>query len=166
MHTALPPHIYDNVVYRKAPRPPAAYSPDIRVVADNCRADGGEEDAIALLQTIFSIGISEQALIRKLTREEARQHHSRAPTQVYRILLRNDEAGSSHCRLCTAGANENGWKNARDVLRHLKRDHFGLVDVCERWSVQAHVSIDTSKTYLEGTNGKTAYTTSEMSRHR
>ena len=43
------PPIYDNIAYRKTSRPPATYSPDIQVVAERCRADGGEERAIALL---------------------------------------------------------------------------------------------------------------------
>ena len=133
------PHIYDNIIYRKTCRPPAAYQPDIRVVAESCRADGGEEYAIALLPEIFSSGISEKALTRKMTREEARKHHRGASTQVYRMLLRSDEAGRSHCRLCSVDANQNGWKNAKDVLRHLKRDHFGLVNVCQRWLVQARI---------------------------
>ena len=126
--------MYNNIVYRKTRRPPAAYSPDVRAVAECCRADGGEEHAIALLPKIFSNGISEKALTRKMTREEARKHHnSRALMQVYRMLLRSDEAGRFHCRLCAIDANQNGWKNARDVLRHLKRDHFGLEKVCSRW---------------------------------
>lgn len=141
MGTVVTPHIRDNIVYRKMSRPPAAYSPNVQVVAEGCRADGGEEHAIALLPRIFLNGISEKALTRKMTREEARENHSsRAFTQVYRMLLRSDEAGRFHCRLCAIGANHNGWKNARDVLRHLKRDHFGLVKICPRWSVQAHIS--------------------------
>ena len=112
--------MYDNIVYRKTSRPPAAYSPDIQVVAEGCRADGGEERAIALLPKIFSSGITEEALTRKMTREETREHHSasssrRPCTQIYRALLRSDEAGRSHCRLCSVNANQNGWK---DVLRH------------------------------------------------
>ena len=129
------PHMYDNLVYRKTRRPPAAYSPDIRTVAEGCRADGGEERTIALLPTIFSSGISDKALTRKMTREEARKHHGGASTQVYRMLLRMDERGRFHCRLCAVDANENGWKNARDALRHLRRDHFGLANVCPRWLV-------------------------------
>lgn len=147
------PHIYDNVVYRKTSRPPAAYSPNVRVVVEGCRADGGEEQAIALLPKIFSGGVTEDALTRKMTKEEAREHHHgearsntssrhrRAVVQVYRALLRSDAAGRSHCRLCTVDANQNGWKNAKDVLRHLKRDHFGLVNVCPRWLVpDPHIS--------------------------
>ena len=94
----------------------------------------------------FSSGITKEALTRKMTREEAREYHnttsSRRPcTQIYQALLRSDEADRSHCRLCSIDANQNGWKNAKDVLRHLKRDHFGLVHVCPRWLVLAHISV-------------------------
>lgn len=140
------PPICKNIVYRKTSRPPVAYSPDIRVVVEGCRADGGEEHAIALLPEIFSSGITENALTRKMTREEASKRRiynsssRRVFTQVYRTLLRSDDAGRSHCRLCSADANQNGWKNAKDVLRHLKRDHFGLMHCCPRWLVLAHIS--------------------------
>jgi hypothetical protein len=139
MHTVMTPRISDNVVYRKTRRAPAAYSPDVRVVAEGCRADGGEEDAIALLPQIFSSGILEKALTRKMTRVESRKHHCGAFTQVYRMLLRSDNAGRFHCRLCAIGANQGGWRHAKDVLRHLKRNHFGLVNVCPKWLVQAHI---------------------------
>ena len=139
MPTVVIPHIYDNVAYRKTRRPPAAYSRDVRVVATGCRADGGEEYAIALLPEIFSKGISEKALTRKMTRAEARKHHIHAFMPVYRMLLRNDDAGRFHCRLCAIGADQGGWKHAKDVLRHLKRDHFGLSNVCPRWLVQFHI---------------------------
>jgi len=102
-------------------------------VEEQCRADGGEENAIALLTGIFSDGIFEKALTRKMTREEARKHHGSTSTQVYRMLLRSDEAGRFHCRLCAVGANMGGWKEQRHVLRHLKRDHFGLGDTCTIW---------------------------------
>ena len=142
--TVVTPHIDDNVAYRKTRRPPAAYSPDVQVVVEGCRADGGEEHAIALLPEIFSSGISEKALTWKMTREEARKHHNGASAQVYRMFLHSDEAGRSHCRLCSVDANQNGWKNAKDVLRHLKRDHFGLVNVCPRWLVQTRIFSVTS----------------------
>ena len=126
----LPSHF--TIIFRKTPRPAAIYSPDIQVTMERCRADGGEENAIALLEVIFSGGISEKSLIRKMTREEAREHNRGVSAQVYRVFLRND-IGRFHCRLCPAGANEGGWKNARDVLRHLKRDHLGLGYACTSW---------------------------------
>ena len=146
MQNVVIPPICNNIVYRKTSRPPVAYSPDVRVVVEGCRADGGEGHAIALLPEIFENGITENALTRKMTREEASKRRiyssssRRAFTQVYRTLLRSDDAGRSHCRLCSVDANQNGWKNAKDVLRHLKRDHFGLVHWCPRWLVLAHIS--------------------------
>ena len=119
--------------YRKLPRPSAVYSPDIHVVEERCRNGGGEEDAIAILHIIFSNGVSEMELTRKVSREEAHVYCGGSSMQAYRMLLRNGEAGRFHCRLCPYGANEGGWKNPRDVLRHLKRDHFGLGISCPRW---------------------------------
>ena len=91
---------YANHIYRPRPRPPVVYSPDIGVVEERCRTEGGEEDAIGLLQVIFSGGISEKALVRKMTGVEAREHHGGVSTQAYRMLLRNDDDGRFHCRLC------------------------------------------------------------------
>jgi len=122
--------------FRKTYRPPAMYSADICVVTANCRERGGEECAIALLPNIFSDGVSERALTRKMTEEEARKNNGGGggtSTHVYQMLLRSDATERFHCRLCAIGANEGGWKKARDVLRHLKRDHFGLGTSCTLW---------------------------------
>lgn len=126
-------HPYATVTYRKTRRPAATYSSDIQVVVERCQAGGGEENAIDLLRDILSDGVSEKTLARKMTREEAHKYHSGAPTQVYQMLLRNDEAGRFHCKLCAVGANEGGWKKPRDALRHLKRDHLGLGHTCTLW---------------------------------
>jgi len=69
-------HPYATVSYRKTPRPPAVYSSDIRVVTANCREHGGEENAITLPPNIFFDGISEPALTREMTGEEAHKHSS------------------------------------------------------------------------------------------
>ena len=47
---------------------------------------------VALLPENFSSGISEKGLTRNMTREEARKHRYGASTQVFRMLLRRDEA--------------------------------------------------------------------------
>jgi len=133
MNTRVTLHPCANAIYRKTRRPPAEYSADIGVVVKRCRANGGEEDAIALLPEIFIDGISGEALIRNMTSEQARKHSGGTSTQVYRTLLRGDDAGRVHCRLCAVGADEGGWKNPRDALRHLKRNHFGIGDTCIQW---------------------------------
>jgi hypothetical protein len=120
------------------------------VVTERSRADGGEEGAIALLPDIFSDGVFEKALTRKMTREEACKHSGGASTQVYRTLLRHDEDRRVQCRLCAVGANGGGWKIARDVLRHLKRDHFGLGKHCSGWLVPFHTNFITRSCLLRG----------------
>ena len=81
VRTVVTLHIYDNVAYRKTRRPPAEYSPDVGIVEESCRADGEEEHAIVLLPVIFSGGISEKALTRRMTRQEARKHYNGISTQ-------------------------------------------------------------------------------------
>ena len=65
---------YATVSYRKTPRPSATYSPDIHVVEERCRNGGGEEAAVAILHTLFSNGVSETELTRKVSEEEARMY--------------------------------------------------------------------------------------------
>lgn len=98
-------------------------------------ADGGELAAINLLRAIFTDGISTNALTRCMTRDEARKYNHGAPGQIFRAFLRIDEKERFRCRLCAIGADEEGWKHARDALRHLRRDHFGLGTRCDRWLV-------------------------------
>jgi len=146
-----PPHPRRSVIHhtiRRRPPPPPAYSPDIRVIVERCRSGGGEEAAIALLPDIFATGVSEHALTTRTTMASGpgagtHHHHDRggrasasasASAQAYRVLLRSDgEDRRFNCRLCAVGTNGHGWRNARDVLRHLKRDHFGLRYNCSRW---------------------------------
>ena len=120
-------------VYRKTRHPAAKFTSNIWELQARCLVDGGDPEAIALLPSIFSQRISEEALLRQLTRTEAYRHTNGAPGQVYRILLRVDEGNRFLCKLCAVGSDESGWKHARDALRHLKRDHFGLGNCCVKW---------------------------------
>ena len=113
--------------------PAAEYTPDIRELQARCLASGGDSEAVDLLPCIFSQEISQEALLRPLTGIEAHHHTEGIPSRAYRILLRVDEENRFHCRLCAVNGDEGGWKRARDVLRHLKRDHFGLGNYCEMW---------------------------------
>jgi hypothetical protein len=126
-------HPFKTISYRKQPRPAATFDADVAQVQARCTAGGGDPAAIGLLANIFVEGISQKALMRKMMSSEASDHHDGRAGQVYRTLLRVDESKRFHCRLCAVKADEGGWKHARDVLRHLKRDHFGLGDTCERW---------------------------------
>jgi hypothetical protein len=128
-------HPYTRISFRKTTRPAADYTPIVELVQARCVVDGGDPAAIGLLRSIFSGGISVNALTRRMTRDEAREYNCGAPGEMFRGLLRNDEDKRFRCRLCAVGADEGGWKQARDALRHLKRDHFGLGVRCHQWSV-------------------------------
>jgi len=121
------------LVYRKTHRPAAEFTSDIRELQARCLVDGGDSEAVDLLPSVFPQGISQEALLRPLTRFEAHQHTEGTSGQAYRMLLRVDRENRFRCRLCAVNADESGWKHARDALRHLKRDHFGLGNYCERW---------------------------------
>jgi len=128
-------HPYTRVSCRKKTRPAADYTPNLALVQAHCIADGGDPAAITLLQTVFANGISTTALTRRMTPDEAHEYNHGAPGQVFRVFLREDKEKRSRCRLCAIGTDEGGWKHAKDALRHLKHDHFGLGTRCDRWSV-------------------------------
>jgi len=52
----------------------------------------------------------------------------------YRVLLREVDR-RFQCRLCCGGAIATSWGYPRDVVRHLRRDHFGFGDACLNWFV-------------------------------
>jgi hypothetical protein len=133
MHIRVTLHSFSNVSYRKQPRPAVTFDANVMQVQARCTGAGGDPAAIGLLPVIFIEGISQQALTRQLTSSEASDYHGGRAGQVYRVLLRVDEGQRFHCRLCAIGADEGGWKHAKDALRHLKRDHFGLGTHCDRW---------------------------------
>jgi len=135
MRTRVRLHPFRTISYRKQPRPAATFDANIVQVQARCADAGGDPTAIWLLPAIFVEGISQRALTRQLTSSEARDYYGGRPGQVYRVLLRVDEDKRFHCRLCAVDADEGGWKHAKDALRHLKRDHFGLGTQCDHWSV-------------------------------
>jgi len=129
-------HTSSAISYRKHSRPAATFDADVIQVQARCTDAGGDPAAIEQLPSIFVEGITQTALTRSLTRNEAFEYHGGRTGKVYRVLLRVDEEEKRfHCRLCAIGDDEGGWKHAKDALRHLKRDHFGLGTRCDRWSV-------------------------------
>lgn len=121
------------LVYRKTHRPAAEFTSDLRELQARCLVDGGDSEAVGLLLRVFPQGISQDALLRPLTRTEAHRHTDGTSGQAYRMLLRVDGENRFRCKLCPVNADESGWKHARDALRHLKRDHFGLGNCCDKW---------------------------------
>ena len=101
-----------------------------------------------------------------MTRDEAREYNHGAQGQIFLVVLRVDEGGRYHCRLCAVGANEGGWRCAKDVLRHLKRDHFGLGTRCDSWLVLLYPTRWKKRLRVAFISGKIAYTTGELTSHR
>jgi hypothetical protein len=104
---------------------------------EELRREGINNDAIGTVEDIFSADFSVDALMRKMTKEESRRYLNGERGQAYRALLR-DVNEQFQCRLCLKGANAMSWKHPRDVVRHLRRDHFGLGDSCPNWFVTSN----------------------------
>ncbi len=136
-----------------------------------CRKQGADEDAIGLLGKVFANEISQAALTRSLTDEEVETKELGIVTgKVYTAFLEPTDEGRGAppryiCRLCHS---DQTWKHAKDVVRHLKRDHFGLADTCKKWYVFDHLltiaSVDSCASRLF--SGQKSYTKGEGTRHR
>lgn len=111
-------------------KPHAIYEINVEKLQDRCRQDGGDEGAVDHFPTIFKDGVSAEALSRQMTKEEIDQQVFGVwprRTQVYRALLGQETQGSCvyhTCRLCREGTRW-PYRNAKDVLQHIKRCHVG-----------------------------------------
>jgi len=113
---------------------PAAADMDLESIINELRCEGIDDEALGTVKEIFSTSFTADALMRKMTRDESRRYLNGEKGQAYRALLRNVDK-RFQCRLCREGANAMSWKHPRDVVRHLRRDHFGLGDSCPNWFV-------------------------------
>ena len=95
--------------------------------------EGAAQEDADLCDEIFKGGITNEALERRLTRSQCEKLGVR-DGMVFRILLEGtDEFCSRHrCRLCPRNYSR-AYKNHRDALRHLRKDHFGLFFECLQW---------------------------------
>lgn len=93
---------------------------------------GAEPTAVGVCTRIFSEGISIAALEVSMTREESKEHG--VVGKRYRMLLEK-RAEKNRCRLCSR-EDYVEYKNHRDALRHLLKDHFGMGYECKyNWYV-------------------------------
>jgi hypothetical protein len=130
---------------RKARQPAATFEPNVVTLQERLRREGGDQDVVNLLGRVFSNGVTLEALSRRQTREEAAQQvFGQGGGPVYLAFLetlplneRDNPAlwARFRCRLCPNNVGAPSWKHQRDVLRHLKRDHFGLGEMCIQWYV-------------------------------
>ena len=119
---------------------PVKHEDNLERLQQRCRRQGADEDAVCLLGKVFVNEVSEKALTRSLTDEVETEELGIVTGKVYTAFLEPTDEGEGAvpryiCRLCHS---DQTWKHAKDVLRHLKRDHFGLADTCNKWYVSRH----------------------------
>ena len=118
-------------------RPAIEFEPDVKKLQDRCKEAGADEQAVLLLEKIFVPEVKLAALTRKLAAKEvASGHFGGESGQAYVGFLRAERDARYTCRLCPRDT-EMSWKHRRDVLRHLRRDHFGLAEKCRDWCVSS-----------------------------
>jgi len=146
-------------------QPAVEFEPDIKKLQGRCREAGGDEQAVLLIKRVFVDEVNLASLTRKLSAKELASHHFGSEAgQVYVGFLRAERNARYACRLCPRDT-EMSWKHKRDVLRHLRRDHFGLAEKCH-WYVSFRSLVEVVLHIHFLLSGKLVYTTGEMRSHR
>jgi hypothetical protein len=148
---------------------PAKYEDNLERLQQRCKRQGADEVALGYLGKIFATGVSMEALMRPLTDEEVEnEEFGVGMGRVYTALLKLTTRGEGvalrySCRLCCG---DQTWKHSKDALRHLKRNHFDLADVCPNWYVFSHSLTVTDVNVLPGEcSNQRFYTRGELTRH-
>jgi len=116
---------------------PTDFEGNVAMLKKRLRMKGAKEWAVERCDTIFENGVTIEALERRMTREQCDLLNVRDGKQ-FRLFFEfagnaNGQMTRQHrCGLCTPGKE---YKNHRDALRHLLKDHFGLGFRCGQWSV-------------------------------
>jgi hypothetical protein len=114
---------------------PTQFEGDVARLIARLRAKGANEQVVELCNTVFKNGVTIEALEERMTREQCEGLGVRDGRQ-FRLFLQlvvgaNGQMTRRHrCCLCSPGKE---YKNHRDALRHLLKDHFGLSFRCKRW---------------------------------
>ena len=117
---------------------PVVYEGNLVRLQQRCRRQGADEGAIVLLGKVFTNEVSLEALTRPPTDAEVETNEFGVETgRVYIAFLEtiSEEEGVGTYYVCRLCRSEQIWRQHKDVLRHLRRDHFGLADVCHQWYV-------------------------------
>jgi len=135
--------------------PAAPHELNIRKLQQRLILEGGDLGAIKLVERVFSKGVTMEALTRRLTREEAALHTFgyRAGPLYLAFLEPIEKANGAlpcryQCRLCPNDGKVLTWKHHRDVLRHLRKEHFGLGEKCRAWYV-GHLQTGSGLTFVQ-----------------
>jgi len=117
----------------RGPILPTKFQGDVAKLKVWLLAKGANAQVVELCDTVFKNGVTIEALEERMTREQCEGLGVRDGKQ-FRLFLElvvgTNGTGQHRCRLCSPGK---VYKNHRDALRHLLKDHFGLSFTCERW---------------------------------
>jgi len=116
---------------------PTEFEGNVAMLKKRLRVKGAKKWAVERCDTIFENGVTIEALEERMTREQCDLLNVRDGKQ-FRLFFDFAENATGQvtrrhrCGLCTPGKE---YKNHRDALRHLLKDHFGLGFRCGQWSV-------------------------------
>jgi hypothetical protein len=149
--------------------PAEEFEADMSRLADRLIIQGVDRAVVELCSMIFAQGVSLEALKARMTRKECEKHGLRSGMR-YRMLLdivKMTKGGVSMnrhaCRLCPRGEAAD-YRNHRDALRHLLRDHFGMGFQCTQWSASLS-PFGLSTTNTQASSKQTFWTANELNRH-
>lgn len=149
--------------------PAEEFEANISRLADRLTIQGADRPVVELCSAIFAQGVSLKALKERMTRKECEKHGLRSGMR-YRMLLhvvrmmKGRVLMDRHvCRLCRPGGAAD-YKNHRDALRHLLRDHFGIGFQCTQWSISNSL-LDQDNTNTKASSEQTFWTANELNRH-
>ena len=143
---------------------PMEYEGEVAKLKRRLLAKGANKQVVELCDAIFRNGVTIEALEERMTREQCEGLGVRDGKQ-FRLFLRlvgganGRMTGRSRCCLCSPGKE---YKNHRDALRHLLKDHFGLYFKCARWLVSRMTS-ELVLTKMDSIHR--SFTRAELTRH-
>ena len=119
---------------RRDPLLPVDHEGDRTRLKAHLVENGVDVEAMNVCDEIFKDGFDKEALQKRLTRKQCKMLHLRDGKQFQRLLEKVEVTGGTknRCRLCP-GNDAVLYKNHRDALRHLHKEHFGLWFECTRW---------------------------------
>jgi len=114
---------------------PTKFEGDVAKLKARLLKKGASKWAVELCDAIFKNGVTIEALEERMTREQCERLGVRDGKQ-FRLFLEfvveanGQITGRHRCGLCLPGKE---YRQHRDALRHLLKDHFGLSFRCKLW---------------------------------
>ena len=114
---------------------PTEFEGDVSRLKARLLAKGANGQVVEHCDNVFKNGVTIEALEERMSREQCEELGVRdgKKFRLFLELVRGANGrmtGRHRCCLCSPGKE---YKNHRDALRHLLKDHFGLSFRCERW---------------------------------